>query len=301
MLTHTLMLASALTVISTGVIVLWLVTLPFYALASVVGFVSRTPRAHQLGCRLHKFSAKAALWLAGIAVVVEPSSRAKLAAFERRNVIYLFNHTSDVDPFVSLAAVPGNTRFIYKKQLNYVPLMGCALAMSGHIAIDRGDRTKAINSLAKAEEYLLKPVSQGGSIAIFPEGTRSRTGQLQTPFKHGAFHVAKNTSATIVPVLLHGAFGILPRGSMTVHPHVVNVRCLEPVDPTKFADTDALRLHVEAQFTRAIAADDASERATDAAALPVSASAIFPLLVVGVLVTAVRALFLGGQPLHIPL
>ena len=92
-----------------------------------------------------------------------------------------------LDPFITTAALPANTRFVHKRELSFVPLLGQALFCSGHISINRGDRSKALQSLQGAEELLKGSPQRGGSIGIAPEGTRTRDGNLVLPFKKGPF------------------------------------------------------------------------------------------------------------------
>ena len=87
----------------------------------------------------------------------------------------------------------------YKAELHQVPLMGMAFDIGGFVAVDRSDRHKAFASVDAAVASL----RQGNSFLIFPEGTRSRTGEL-LPFKKGGFIMALQAQVPVVPVAVSG-------------------------------------------------------------------------------------------------
>jgi 1-acyl-sn-glycerol-3-phosphate acyltransferase len=76
-------------------------------------------------------------------------------------------------------------------------------------------------------------------VTIFPEGTRTRTGEL-LPFKKGGFNLAMDAGVPIVPIATVGGFRLLPKGGLRIRPGRYRVRFGEPVDPTAFQDRDAL-------------------------------------------------------------
>jgi putative phosphoserine phosphatase/1-acylglycerol-3-phosphate O-acyltransferase len=93
------------------------------------------------------------------------------------------------------------------------------------VFIDRGDTQKAIEALKPAVAAL----REGRSIAIAPEGTRSRTGKLAR-FKKGAFHIAMQAGVPIVPIVFRNALDVLPRGAVVLRPATVEVVVLPPID-----------------------------------------------------------------------
>src|SRR5215216_2893786 len=115
------------------------------------------------------------LWASGVRVVVEGMEH----VHADRPQIIASNHQSWYDVFALAAYIPKRFRFIAKEELRRIPLFGFAWESAGHISINRQDRSSAINALDAAAALVR---SDNSSIVIFPEGTRSRTGELQ-PFK----------------------------------------------------------------------------------------------------------------------
>jgi 1-acyl-sn-glycerol-3-phosphate acyltransferase len=161
----------------------------------------------------------------GVRLVVRRSPELNPAA----SYVYLANHQSLFDIPALLRAVPGRFRFVAKQSLFRIPVFGWALSAAGFVSVDREDRTAARQSLAAAEERL----RSGGSILLFPEGTRSTTNTL-LPFKRGGFLLALRTGLPVVPVGIRGTRAVQPRGRHSIQPGVVEVRCGAPIDVTQF-------------------------------------------------------------------
>jgi 1-acyl-sn-glycerol-3-phosphate acyltransferase len=126
-----------------------------------------------------------------------------------RGYVYMFNHQSHLDIPVLYATLPSPTiRFVAKTELFRIPVWGPALRAAEFVEVDRGDRSQAVGALGRAAEL----VRDGVSIAIAPEGSRSRDGRIGR-LKKGGFHLAIETGAAIVPVAIRGTIDILPRGT----------------------------------------------------------------------------------------
>ncbi|HEX5819037.1 MAG TPA: lysophospholipid acyltransferase family protein [Gemmatimonadales bacterium] len=151
--------------------------------------------------------------------------------------VYVVNHLSFVDVWVLLVALPGSLRFVGKRELFRIPIFGTALRVSGQIPIDRQDRRSAVASFDTAGRLL----RAGHSAVVFPEGTRSRDGSLQ-PFKKGAFVLAIATQHPVVPVVVAGTFGLMPRGGIVPRAGRVEVRIGAPIATAglSYDDRDAL-------------------------------------------------------------
>src|SRR5688572_32542504 len=139
-------------------------------------------------------------------------------------VVFCSNHESNVDPPVLFEALHPQLHILYKAELHKFPIMGTVFDVGGFVPIDRGDRDKAMASIAKGAEAL----RAGHSFLIFPEGTRSRTGHL-LPFKKGGFIMAIQAQAPIVPVAIQGGRAAMKKGSAFVRPVHVSVRIGTPI------------------------------------------------------------------------
>ena len=170
---------------------------------------------------------------------------------KNKSYVIVLNHQSMVD-ILSLYFVPLNFRWVSKQEVFRIPFIGQLLYCHGDIPIKRG---RATESMRKVMNDGKKWVSRGASIAIFPEGTRSKDGEIQR-FKGGAFALAKEAGVEILPVLLDGTTKIFKPKSMWVNwRNVLTVKVLPPISAEKVASTDASELAQEVQqmMTEALA------------------------------------------------
>ena len=153
-------------------------------------------------------------------------------------VVFVSNHQSWFDIFALVTVIPGQARFVAKKELAKVPIFGKAIRAAGHIYIDRHDREEAFSAYEQSAEY----IREGMSTVVFAEGTRSRTGELQ-PFKKGPFVLAIAAQVPIVPVYCARTFTLLRKGTMRIHPHPIAVMFGEPVstEGLTYDDREAMR------------------------------------------------------------
>jgi 1-acyl-sn-glycerol-3-phosphate acyltransferase len=132
--------------------------------------------------------------------------------------------------FALAAVIPKGYRFIAKEELRRIPLFGLAWASAGHISINRRDRAQAIKALDNAAALMREDHT---AVVIFPEGTRSPTGEL-LPFKKGAFMMALRTGIEILPAACLGTRAILKKGDWRVRPGRIIVRFGPPIDSSQF-------------------------------------------------------------------
>jgi 1-acyl-sn-glycerol-3-phosphate acyltransferase len=156
-----------------------------------------------------------------------------------RPAIYVTNHTSALDIFISMAICPYGGCGIGKKEVVRIPFFGWAYWLSGHLLIDRGNREKSVASMNKLSKLVN---DKKLSIWIWPEGTRSMDGKL-IPFKKGFVHLALATGLPIIPVVIHGAHKRWPAKTMQFYPGEVRVEVLEPI-PTDSWSKDTIDDHV---------------------------------------------------------
>lgn len=166
------------------------------------------------------------LWASGTPVLMEGIEHLEVG----RPQILVSNHTSWYDVLAIGAAVPKHFRFVAKKELARIPVFGLAWRLAGHISIDRSDRMSAIQSLARAGEVLR---ADNSIVVIFPEGTRSPTGDL-LPFKKGAFMLALGAGVEIVPAAVVGSRRVLAKGDWLVHPGPIILRIGAPISSDEY-------------------------------------------------------------------
>jgi 1-acyl-sn-glycerol-3-phosphate acyltransferase len=139
------------------------------------------------------------------------------------------NHQSDFDILIALAYIPVQFRWIAKKELFSIPVFGTAMKNAGYVEIDRHNREKSLQSI---DEAALR-IRSGKSIMTFPEGTRSREGEIKA-FKQGAFHLAIKSGVPIVPVSIIGSDRIMPKRSVRIKPGQIKLVIGEPIDVKSF-------------------------------------------------------------------
>ena len=141
-----------------------------------------------------------------------------------RPYVFLMNHQSMLDIALAFAVIPVNLRFIAKKVLKSIPFLGWYMWRTRMIFVDRANRRQALASLTAAGEQ----IRAGASIIAYPEGTRSRHGEI-LPFKKGTFVVAIEAGVPIVPVVVDGTHRVVPSGSYRMYPDRVRVKIGEPI------------------------------------------------------------------------
>lgn len=199
--------------------------------------------------------ARTVLAATGVPLRVEGAERASAVD----GCLYFANHESIFDIFVLLAALPGRLRFLAKKSLFSVPVLGWSMAAAGFVPIDREDRRRAAESL----DLAARRIRAGMRVIVFPEQTRTRTGEM-LPFKKGGVLLALRTGAPIVPVAIAGTFPIQQKGGFRLSPRPVGVAIGEPISVA--GKTVADRNELLSESRRAIEA--LRERARAIAAAP---------------------------------
>ncbi len=186
--------------------------------------------------RAAKRWARNALWAAGIPYRVLGLDRVPL----ENPLVIASNHQSWFDIFLLAAVLPGSLRFVAKKELARVPLLGRAMQQAGHVFIDRQHRQAAFGAYDEAAAS----IQAGISAVVFPEGTRSRTGEL-LPFKKGPFVLAIAARVPLVPAYCAGTFTLLPKGSFRIRPHPIALAFGTPIDTAGMVYDDRERLMEE--------------------------------------------------------
>jgi 1-acyl-sn-glycerol-3-phosphate acyltransferase len=210
--------------IRTTYIILWVVlsTLVLATLAIIISFFSRTGNSVHLIARI---------WGRGILFVsrIKVSVQGLANVDPSRSYIYMSNHQSNFDIPVLLAHLPIQFRWLAKAELFKIPIFSRAMRGAGYVRIDRFNRESAIESLKQAAAKM----KDGVSVMIFPEGTRSRDGNIR-PFKKGGFVMAVDTGIPIVPVILQGTWPIMAKSSWRINTGEVSLLIEKPIDTTGY-------------------------------------------------------------------
>jgi len=185
--------------------------------------------AGQLGIRL-------ALTAVGVKIRVHGAEHIQTG----RAAVYAFNHSSNLEPpiaFVALKQLFPKLHVLYKAELRKLPVLVWVFDAAGFVPVERQNREQSLPAVDRAVSAL----GRGGSFMIFPEGTRSRTGEL-LPFKKGGVIMALRAQAPVVPAAIQGARAAMHRGSPVIHPVTVDITFCPPIETAgrHFDDRDAL-------------------------------------------------------------
>jgi 1-acyl-sn-glycerol-3-phosphate acyltransferase len=150
----------------------------------------------------------------------------------KKKYVIIANHQSLLDILVVAATLPLNFKFLAKRELFYVPIMGWAMALAGYIPLNRSSHESGKMAVLKISKYLKK----GASVLLFPEGTRSRDGRIHA-FKMGAFKLSRETGCAILPVVIEGTGQALPKNSFFIRKKsTFTISIGKPVDLSDLGD-----------------------------------------------------------------
>ena len=144
--------------------------------------------------------------------------------------IFVANHSSHYDTPVVFTHIPFQVRIIAKKSLAMFPVLGWHLSRGGHLFVDRKDpdRTGILNRWRAL-------VSQGLSLIVYPEGTRTPDGRVAR-FKAGSFLLAIQAGLPIVPLSIIGTRNVMPKGRLRTEPAHVTLVVHDPIQPAAIAE-----------------------------------------------------------------
>ncbi|MBL6689296.1 MAG: 1-acyl-sn-glycerol-3-phosphate acyltransferase [Pseudomonadales bacterium] len=217
----------------------WLVVVPVLLVST---FVLGTIIIILCFLGLANFSSRvfATLWarLNAIVTLMPVTVEGKEKLQPGQSYVLVANHLSLVDIYVLYGYTGIDLKWVMKKELRNVPVLGYACHLMGHIYVDRSNTEKALESIEEAREH----IRDGMCVVFFPEGTRSRTQELRQ-FKKGAFRMAQDLGVPVVPVSIHDTNRVLPSDTLDWRPGPVKLVFHDPIPVN--ADTNINELAVE--------------------------------------------------------
>lgn len=150
-----------------------------------------------------------------------------------QSYVFVSNHQSMFDVWLIYGWLPVIFKWLMKAELRKVPFVGIACKAAGHIFVDRKNPKAAMESM----EDIKKQLKDGVCTVIFPEGTRTKDGQVGR-FKRGAFQIALDLKLPIIPISLSGCYDVLPKGKPFVYRRPVRMYVGEPIDITQFENNN---------------------------------------------------------------
>ncbi|MBM3820696.1 MAG: 1-acyl-sn-glycerol-3-phosphate acyltransferase [Acidimicrobiia bacterium] len=149
-----------------------------------------------------------------------------------RTYVFVANHQSTYDIPILFWSLPYQLRIIAKESLGRFPFLGWHLRRTGHMLVDRRRPDRAA-----IFAWASRLTSQGLSLIVFPEGTRSPDGRLGR-FKGGSFYLALEAGLPVVPLSVVGSRHVMLKGRLATHPGEVRLVVHEPIDTRGLAGTD---------------------------------------------------------------
>jgi len=143
---------------------------------------------------------------------------------KKQSYVFISNHQGAYDIFLIFGHIGQPIKWVMKQSLRKIPFVGFACEKAGFIFVDNSSPQAAARTIRLAEEKLKK----GASIAIFPEGSRTRTGKMGA-FKKGAYQMSLDLKLPIVPITINGSFDIMPIGTHSINPSKMELIIHDPI------------------------------------------------------------------------
>ena len=178
---------------------------------------------------IQRFWARSFCWLFFVPVTVTGLEYIR----KGQSYVFVSNHQSVFDVFTIYGWLPVVFKWLMKKEVGKIPFVGWACKAAGHICIDRGHAKSAVESIQAVEKELVN----GVSTVIFPEGTRSETGEMGR-FKRGAFQIAWDLGLPIIPIRLEGCYEVMNRHAKTMTRHPIHMTIFPEMDLHQYASME---------------------------------------------------------------
>jgi 1-acyl-sn-glycerol-3-phosphate acyltransferase len=188
------------------------------SLSLLVSFFDKSGRAQH---RIARVWARLGIWSSGCTLRIVGAEN----LLRHPVAVYASNHTSYMDTPVVFAALPFQFRILAKKDLWSIPFIGWYLSRSGQIPIDTANPRATLSSLGAG----VKALRAGLPLFVFPEGGRTRDGELQS-FLSGAAYLAIRAQVPLVPIALSGVYDLLPIHTRHFYPGELTLTAGEPIE-----------------------------------------------------------------------
>jgi len=203
--------------------IVWAAGLPLTAVLFIAVLLSFIfDRSGSVVHSIGAFWCRIILALSGVRVRVEGAENIPKGG----PVIFMSNHQGAFDIPALQGYIPVQFRWVAKKSLFKIPVIGWTMSLAGYIGIDRENAAEAMRNIEEASGK----IKGGTSVLVFPEGTRSDTGAL-LPFKRGAFVLVSKSAVPVVPVAIQGTRDIMKRGGYSISPSEVRISFGAPLGP----------------------------------------------------------------------
>lgn len=205
------------------------IVLPLFVLASILTALTTT-----VGCQLGNghfwgyYPGKYWAWLTIRLLLLPVKVKGREHLDPRQSYVFVSNHQGAFDIFLIYGFLGRNFKWMMKKTIRKIPLIGLACEKAHHIYVDKSGASKIKKTYDTARETL----REGMSVVVFPEGARSFTGHMGR-FRRGAFMLADELQLPVCPLTINGSFDVMPRTSDWRFPvwHRLCLTIHEPIFP----------------------------------------------------------------------
>ncbi|NIB41671.1 HAD-IB family hydrolase [Pseudomaricurvus alkylphenolicus] len=199
----------------------------------VPSFAAGLPIRYLTGSKRESLNYSMALFgdTAAALIGMHVEARGEEHLWSQRPAVFIFNHQSQADAVIIAKLLRRDFASVGKKEIkddNYI--IGKIFEYGGTVLIDRKNAPSAIEAMQPLVDTLQ---NEGRSVVLSPEGTRT-IGPKLAPFKKGAFHLAIQAGVPIVPIVIHNAGDVQPKGDWVFRSGTVEVDVLPPVDTSKW-------------------------------------------------------------------
>ncbi|EGC34925.1 hypothetical protein DICPUDRAFT_152794 [Dictyostelium purpureum] len=230
----------------TATVIVWM-SVPFNYISDPILKKFNVKRRYFLLEFLSRMWGKGLLWIMNIKVITEGLEL--YDDFKEQPSVLAYSHTSYLDPVILQGYSPIPCKFIFKRELLYIfPMVFLLAHIVGHIPINRKKKHSAIESINEAAEAMIK---KDICVAVSPEGTRSKDGNLKE-FKKGPFHLSLKSKSNIVPVVFFGNYQLWKSSCFFPYSGTVCIRFLPTIQLEKDDTVESLSGRVRESMLKSL-------------------------------------------------